>query len=246
MLSSKKAIQGLGLLAVTGVIGFSAMKVIAHANISPDAIASSTANTIGRPAEKFNIAFRLVDIDSQINVRSGPGTDFQVKHYGLGGDSVTALNQSAGNDGYEWFYVVFDQSLAQGWIREDLLIQDKSYEVSLGGLNPEFDDALYEKELHQDVHIESDAQLLEHIRSHDLVINQGYAQLQAPDPLAQINIRKGPGTINPIQHVGYTGDSVEVFDIAFSQDQDEHFWYYVRFSQSGAEGWVREDLIIAS
>lgn len=247
MLSSKKTIQGLGLLAMTGLIGFSAMKGIAQSNstLSPRNIAAAS-NTFQQPEDRFALALHLANTSSRINVRSGPGTNFSVKHYGLSGDAVTGLNQRPGKDGYEWFFIEFNQSGAQGWVREDLLVRDKSYEVSLGGLPPEAEETSYEKELHEDVSIESDSSLLNHIRNHDQLLIQGQGYLNAPDYSAQINIRRGPGTVNKVQHVGYSGDFVKVLDLDFSQDQDDAIWYYVRFSQSGAEGWVREDLLATS
>jgi hypothetical protein len=58
---------------------------------------------------------------SRINVRESPSTDSRVRHYGLGGDRVTILNETNAPDGYRWYFVEFPQSGARGWIRGDLL-----------------------------------------------------------------------------------------------------------------------------
>lgn len=58
---------------------------------------------------------------SRVNVRDSPSTSAAVRHYGLGGDRVTILNQTNAPDGYRWYFVEFPKSGARGWIRGDLL-----------------------------------------------------------------------------------------------------------------------------
>jgi hypothetical protein len=58
---------------------------------------------------------------SRINVRETPSTGSRVRHYGLGGDRVTILNQTNAPDGYRWYFVEFPNSGARGWVRGDLL-----------------------------------------------------------------------------------------------------------------------------
>lgn len=219
MLSSKQKIRGLGLIALTGVISFTAIKGIAQSNSTASfQPIAAVSNTFQQPEERYAIAFRLVDTGSQINVRSGPGTNYSLKHYGLGGDAVTGLNQRPGNDGYEWFFVQFDQSGAKGWIREDLLIQDKTYESSLGGFTPESE-------------ADSNAKPLP----------EQYVILQSGNPNSKINVRRGPGTNYGIRHYGLSGDQVSILDSA--EGSDGSIWYELSFIESGAEGWVREDLL---
>lgn len=73
---------------------------------------------------------RLVakDPDSQINVRSGPGTEYSAPHYGLVGDRVTILRGNV--DGFaiatdrrgnRWVKVEFVRSKARGWVRRDFV-----------------------------------------------------------------------------------------------------------------------------
>ncbi|MGV0026034.1 SH3 domain-containing protein [Phormidesmis priestleyi ANT.L61.2] len=58
---------------------------------------------------------------SRVNVRQSPSTSAPVRHYGVGGDRVTILNQTNAPDGYRWYFVEFPNSGARGWIRRDLL-----------------------------------------------------------------------------------------------------------------------------
>ncbi|MGJ3246377.1 MAG: SH3 domain-containing protein [Elainellaceae cyanobacterium] len=58
---------------------------------------------------------------SQINVRSQPTTQSNAPHYGVPGDRVQVLREADGADGYTWYYVRFDGSGAEGWIREDFI-----------------------------------------------------------------------------------------------------------------------------
>lgn len=57
---------------------------------------------------------------SRINLRSGPGTSTAAKGYGFMGDSVQLLRSTQGSDGL-WYYVKFEKSGAEGWIRSDFV-----------------------------------------------------------------------------------------------------------------------------
>lgn len=71
------------------------------------------------------------DPNSQITLRSGPGTDYRDLGYGLVGDRVYVLASPPPNidyetdrNGYGWYRVGFPGSGAEGWIRADLLRLD--------------------------------------------------------------------------------------------------------------------------
>ncbi|HAJ58894.1 MAG TPA: SH3 domain-containing protein, partial [Cyanobacteria bacterium UBA8543] len=55
-----------------------------------------------------------------INVRSAPGLDRNILHYGVPGDLVTVEESSQEFQGYRWHRVKFPSN-ATGWVREDLL-----------------------------------------------------------------------------------------------------------------------------
>ena len=59
--------------------------------------------------------------EARINLRSQPTTDSSSKGYGLVGDPVQLLRTTQAGDGYDWYYVKFEQSGAEGWIRGDFI-----------------------------------------------------------------------------------------------------------------------------
>ncbi|OLP18050.1 hypothetical protein BST81_13545 [Leptolyngbya sp. 'hensonii'] len=61
------------------------------------------------------------DPSSRINVRSGPSIEDEVISTGLMGDRVETLREIEGKDGYVWYYVRFNSSGLEGWVREDRL-----------------------------------------------------------------------------------------------------------------------------
>lgn len=67
------------------------------------------------------------------------------------------------------------------------------------------------------------------------------ATLTAVEPGSEINVRSAPTTESYSPHYGLAGDRVEVIDT--TQGNDGYVWHYVRFNNSGVEGWVRGDLI---
>lgn len=79
------------------------------------------AEKYGRPLPEQLVVLDSKYSNSRINVRSGPGTNYRIKHYGLNGDQVEIFDISDGNDGYSWYHLGFVESGAEGWVREDLL-----------------------------------------------------------------------------------------------------------------------------
>jgi hypothetical protein len=59
--------------------------------------------------------------EARINLRSQPTAQSEAKGYGLVGDPVQLLRTTQGSDGYEWYYVKFEQSGAEGWVRGDFI-----------------------------------------------------------------------------------------------------------------------------
>ncbi|MGF1569449.1 MAG: SH3 domain-containing protein [Nodosilinea sp.] len=59
--------------------------------------------------------------EAQINLRSQPTTESQSKGYGLVGDPVQLQRSTQGADGQPWYYVKFETSGAEGWIRGDFI-----------------------------------------------------------------------------------------------------------------------------
>lgn len=65
--------------------------------------------------------------------------------------------------------------------------------------------------------------------------------LEARESQSRINVRSQPTTSSNIKHYGISGDRVEVLEV--TKGSDDYFWFYVRFGQSQAEGWVRSDFV---
>jgi uncharacterized protein YraI len=68
------------------------------------------------------------DPNAQINVRSGPGTQYPSPHYALVGDRVMILRGnvdgfaiSTDQYGVRWVKVEFPTTKARGWIRRDFI-----------------------------------------------------------------------------------------------------------------------------
>lgn len=68
------------------------------------------------------------------------------------------------------------------------------------------------------------------------------ANLIAEDANAQINIRSNPNTRAKAIHSGRVGNPVEVLR-QIVPEKENYAWSYVRFKNSGVEGWVRVDFI---
>ncbi len=65
--------------------------------------------------------------------------------------------------------------------------------------------------------------------------------LSARDPKSQINLRESPDPNSQRLGYGLVGDRVEVLEQV--PGADDYTWYRVRFYQSGAEGWIRNDFV---
>lgn len=70
------------------------------------------------------------------------------------------------------------------------------------------------------------------------------AQLVTQATGAQINLRSLPTTQSTAQGYGLGGDQITLLRLA--EGEGGFSWYYVKFAQSGAEGWVRGDFIDTS
>ena len=66
------------------------------------------------------------------------------------------------------------------------------------------------------------------------------AQLIASQPGSQINLRLQPTTASDTRGYGVIGDPVQLLRSAEASDGT---WYFVKFDESGAEGWIRGDFI---
>lgn len=76
-------------------------------------------------------------LDAQINLRSRPTTESAEKGYGLVGNSVELLKSASGDDSFIWYYVQFEDSSAEGWIRGDFVDTDAAAATAASPLTTE-------------------------------------------------------------------------------------------------------------
>ncbi len=67
------------------------------------------------------------------------------------------------------------------------------------------------------------------------------ATLTAQDSEAEINLRSQPTTDADSEGYGLVGDPIDLLQAV--EGDDGLTWYYVKFKESGAEGWIRGDFI---
>lgn len=58
------------------------------------------------------------------NIRSGPGTGYDVEHLAYPGDRITIRETAKDDGGYTWYKVYFPESGAEGWIASQLVNKD--------------------------------------------------------------------------------------------------------------------------
>lgn len=93
---------------------------IAGQLVEPDrAIAQAPA----QPQSSGTNATIVGQSDSK-NIRTGPGTNYSVRHVAYAGDRVRILNSSTDSGGYIWYKVYFPNSGADGWIAGQLIQRD--------------------------------------------------------------------------------------------------------------------------
>ncbi|MGB3535246.1 MAG: SH3 domain-containing protein [Microcoleaceae cyanobacterium] len=77
------------------------------------------ATPVGETAQLFTY-----DTGSEVNIRIAPTTLSESPHYGFNGDPVVVISEIEGKDGYYWYYVRFEKSEAEGWVRGDFISFD--------------------------------------------------------------------------------------------------------------------------
>ena len=125
MVTVNQRVQVVGLITLATAWGLASVGGMPQAVAMPlkDAIATDYSPADYNPPAKYYIRGGLFAYSPnlQINVRSGPGTHYYARHYGLPGDRVTLMNEAIGNDGYRWWYLKFNESGARGWVRADFV-----------------------------------------------------------------------------------------------------------------------------
>ncbi|MGD1942301.1 MAG: SH3 domain-containing protein [Leptolyngbyaceae cyanobacterium] len=79
----------------------------------------TVVETAINPAQSATL--KAAQADAQINLREQPTTQAKSKGYGLVGDPIQLLKAAEGEQGLTWYYVKFDGSGAEGWVRGDFV-----------------------------------------------------------------------------------------------------------------------------
>lgn len=117
MIKLKQVIVSIQMLAIVTIVTIATIAVLTVSVLPVGAEGNQSNQNINRPALLI-----APDPDFQINVYPKPDTDKRRVGYGLGGDTVTVMEQVGSNQGYTWNYVRFEKSpQLEGWIREDFV-----------------------------------------------------------------------------------------------------------------------------
>ncbi|EDX83976.1 Bacterial SH3 domain family [Synechococcus sp. PCC 7335] len=75
------------------------------------------------PVDRTNATIVSTEAGSK-NIRSGPGTNYSVRHIAYPGDRIIIQTSSTDSGGYTWYKVTFPKSGAEGWIAAQLVQRD--------------------------------------------------------------------------------------------------------------------------
>ena len=184
----KTTAKTLSLLTLTGLIGFAGIKFMPQSQATDLAKLTATFEADNNPGDRYSYATQLQSQGPKINVRRGPGTNFEVDYVVPSDAEVILRNDEFSQDGYRWYFVSFKKFAFTGWVREDLVITPN--------------------DLHE-THYEADQH--NHLPEQYVVLNSHYQN-------SKINVRRGPGTDYGIRHYGLNGDQVEILDSANGND----------------------------
>jgi serine/threonine-protein kinase len=149
------------------------------------------------------------------NIRSGPGTNYAAIHIAYPGDRVTIIRSDRDPGGFLWHNVYFPQSQAQGWIAAQLIRTDQTPAPPTPSPSPS-----------------------PPVTPKPTPAIENATIIGTPESK---NIRTGPGTQFPTQHIAYPGDRVQI--VGQGKDKGGYLWYEVYFPESGARGWIAAQLL---
>ena len=89
---------------------------------NPDLSTADTPDTSETSINPPQVAILTAQqADAQINLRSQPTTQSSEQGYGLVGDPVKILKSADGEGELTWYYIQFESSGAEGWVRGDFI-----------------------------------------------------------------------------------------------------------------------------
>jgi serine/threonine protein kinase, bacterial len=90
------------------------------AAVAPQSVAQAPPRQVVKSTQSDANAV-IVGASGSKNIRTGPGTDYPVKHVAYPGDRVHIVGSSSDRGGYPWYKVYFPNSGAEGWIGAQLV-----------------------------------------------------------------------------------------------------------------------------
>lgn len=116
------------ILVKTQVVAFTGLIATLMLSVAPASAQSKILQS-----ERSSCTAKLIGKTpgTRINLRSGPGTNYQRQGYGLVGDLVEVLPdpdsdsqdflKALDNQGSLWYGISFPKSGAEGWVRQDFI-----------------------------------------------------------------------------------------------------------------------------
>ncbi|MCM1983112.1 serine/threonine protein kinase [Lyngbya confervoides] len=180
---------------------------------NPPPVSQSPATDPSNP-NTWETNAQIIGKAGQKNIRSGPGTDFSVRHIAYPGDRVQVISEDYDKGGYLWYNIYFPNSGAEGWLAAQLLKIDGQ--------------AVYQPPKPDPKPSETPAPAAD---TNATIVGTPGSK----------NIRSGPGTNFGVAHIAYPGDRVKI--ISTDYDSGGYQWFEIYFPKSGASGWIAAQLI---
>ncbi|NJK29277.1 MAG: protein kinase [Acaryochloris sp. SU_5_25] len=180
-----------------------------------DAPVSPSPVEVALPSNADQTNASIVGESGSKNIRSGPGTHYAAIHIAYPGDRVTIIRSDRDQGGFLWHNVYFPQSQAQGWIAAQLIRTDQTPAPPTPSPSPS-----------------------PPVTPKPTPESRNATIIGTPESK---NIRTGPGTQFPTQHIAYPGDRVQI--VGQGKDKGGYLWYEIYFPESGARGWIAAQLL---
>jgi serine/threonine protein kinase, bacterial len=198
---------------------------------APSPEASKQENSAPTPARRENaqeVAASNADTNATVigsegdkNIRSGPGTAYNVAGSAYTGDRIKVMASSRDDGGFIWHKVYYPKSGTEGWVAAQLLRLDTGTSI--------------EEAMIKLVSQSSSS------RPSSPAPAASETNATVTGATGSKNVRSGPGTSNSVAFSVHTGDRVKIIDR--STDAGGYTWLRIYSPQAEASGWMAAQLI---
>ena len=98
-----KTAKALSLLTLTGLVGLASIQFIPQSQAKNITGHAATFETGYNPGDRYSYRTSLQSVGPKINVRSGPGTNYDVNYVVPSDATVILRNDAFSKDGYRWY-----------------------------------------------------------------------------------------------------------------------------------------------